>query len=124
MTHRPTHLIDQTGATVATVDVAYRDGHFEGTISLDAAPAHLRELFARFEEVVEGQMFGLLDAIEDQIAAVSLRAVFDDGAEAAVADLQVFACTGAVSFVTPQPADAGRRNGAYRALHPGGAATE
>lgn len=102
MTHRPTNLIDASSARVAALDVRFHDGHFEGAISLDATPPHLRQLFEQFEEIVEGQMFSLLDEIEEKIGAIPLRAVFDDGAEAQVADLQVFPRTRAVSFTTRQ----------------------
>ncbi|SRR6266540_2864622 len=103
MTNRPIYLIDQSSARVAALDVQFRDDHFEGTISLDATPPQLRELFEQFEGIVEGQMFSLLDDIEEKIAAVPLRVVFEDGAEADVVDLQVFPSTNAVSFKTRQP---------------------
>jgi hypothetical protein len=103
MTIRPLHLIDQASAKVAALEVYFRDDHFEGTISLDATPPQLRELFEQFEEVVENQVFSLLDDIEEKIAAIPLRAVFENGAEADVVDLQVFPSTKAVSFKTRQP---------------------
>jgi hypothetical protein len=99
MTRKPLYLIDQSAAKVAALDeIQFRDGHYEGTISLDATPPSLRELFERFEEVVEGQTFGLLDDVEGKIAAIPFRVRFDDGAEADIADLQVFPTTSAVSF--------------------------
>ena len=103
MTNRPLHLMDQNSARVAALEVQLRDDHFEGTISLDTLPPQLRHLFEEFEEIVEGQMFGLLDDIEERIGAVSLRAVFENGAVADVIDLQVFPSTKAVSFKTRQP---------------------
>jgi hypothetical protein len=103
MSHRPIYLIDQNAAQVAALDVQFRDDHFEGTISLDATPPQLRELFEQFEEIVENQLFSLLDDIEEKIAAIALRVVFEDGEEADVADLQVFPSTNAVSFKTRQP---------------------
>ena len=106
MTHRPTHLIDASSTKVAVLDVRFHDGHFEGAISLDATPPHLQQLFEQFEEIVEGQMFSLLDEIEEKIGTVALRAVFDDGSEAQVADLQIFPRTRAVSFTTRQLAAA------------------
>jgi hypothetical protein len=103
MTHRPLYLIDQDSARVATLDVLSRDDHFEGTICLDATPPHLRQLFEQFEEVVEGQMFSLLDGIEEKIESTRFRVIFEDGAEAWVTDLQVFPSTNAVSFKVRQP---------------------
>lgn len=106
MTHRPTYLIDPSSVRVATLDVRFQDGQFEGTISLDTTPPHLRKLFEQFEEIVEGQMFSLLDDIEEKIGTIPLRAVFDDGTEQYVADLQVFPSTRAVSFTMRQLAAA------------------
>jgi hypothetical protein len=103
MTHRPIPLIDETSTKVATLDVHFRDDRFEGTICLDATPPQLRQLFEQFEEVVEGQMFSLLDAIEEKIGSIPLRAVFDNGTEAYVADFQVFPSTKAGSFRACQP---------------------
>jgi hypothetical protein len=103
MTHRPLELIDQHSARVATLDVQFREDHFEGTICLDATPPYLRQLFEQFEEVVEGQMFGLLDDIEEKIEANRLRVTFNNAAEAWVTDLQVFPSTNAVSFKIRQP---------------------
>jgi hypothetical protein len=104
MTHRPIYLIDQQSAQVATLDVRFRDDHFEGTIALETTPLYLRKLFERFEEVVEGQMFSLLDDIEEKIATARLRVLLENGAEACVTDLQVFPSTQAVSLKTCQPA--------------------
>ncbi len=98
MTHKPICLIDTNGAQIATLDVQLREDHYEGTISLDATPRQIRQLFEQFEEIVEGQMFSLLDDIEEKIGTISLRVRFDDGGEAPVADLQVFPSTNAVSF--------------------------
>jgi tRNA A-37 threonylcarbamoyl transferase component Bud32 len=103
MTSKPIYLIDQGAAKVAVLDVYFRDDHYEGTIALESTPPQLRELFERFEEVVEGQMFSLLDDIEDRIGTVRLRVRFDDGGEANVVDLQVFPSTNAVSFKIRQP---------------------
>jgi hypothetical protein len=102
MMHKPLCLVDQSAGNVATLDVQFRDDHYEGTISLDATPPQLRQLFEQFEEVVEGQMFSLLDDIEEKIGTIPLRVRFDDGEEADVADLQVFPSTNAVSFKTRQ----------------------
>jgi hypothetical protein len=65
---RPIYLIDPKSAKVAALNVRESDGHFEGTISLDATPPALRRVFERFEEVVEGQTFSLLDEVEAEVA--------------------------------------------------------
>jgi hypothetical protein len=104
MTHRPVYLIDQHSARVAALDVQFRDDHFEGLISLEGVPAPLRQLFEQFEEIVEGQMFSLLDDIEEKIEATRLRVLLENGSVACLSDLQVFPSTNAVSFKLRQPA--------------------
>ncbi len=100
MTHRPIYLTDPSGVRIASLDVALVGDHFEGTISLESTPSSVRQVFQQFEEIVEGQIFGLLDDIEEKIGAMSLQTVFEDGSAASVCDLQVFPSTGAVSFKT------------------------
>lgn len=103
MTSRPIYLLDQAKRRVATLNVNYTGTHYEGTISLDHTPPELRQLFKEYEEIVEGQMFSLLDAIEEKINIVSLKVAFENGTEASVEDLQVFPSTGEVCFKTLQP---------------------
>lgn len=98
MTTRHVTLIDQTGTTVATAEVADEGGHHGGSIDLGHTPAELRDLFDEFEEIVNGQMFVFLDEIQERIRALRLKAVFDDGTEVDVNDLQVFPSAGDVSF--------------------------
>src|SRR5438128_12216150 len=97
---RPIYLIDPDSARIAALDVCGCGDHFEGTISLQGTPPKIRQLFEQYAEIVEGQMFSLLDAVEAKIEAMCLRAVFDNGAEAEVEDLQVFPVRNAVSFTT------------------------
>ncbi len=77
--------------------------HFEATIALDALPAQHLQLFAEFEELVEGQVFSLLDEIEAKVCAAGGRVQCDTGAVVPVCDLQVYPGTGSVSFKTRQP---------------------
>jgi hypothetical protein len=58
----------------------------------------LRVLFAEFEEIVNGRMFAFLDDIQERIGSFLFKAVFADGKEVPVRNLQVFPSTGAVSF--------------------------
>jgi hypothetical protein len=112
MNHTNIRLIDLSRNIVATGAVTARDGSFTGQIDLGPAPAPLRRLFEEYEEIVNGQMFSLLDEIEDRIAAVPLKVVFDEGQEAAVRDLQVYPTTGRVSFKVVEPASATPKPGA------------
>jgi hypothetical protein len=103
MTRGPDYLLDQRNCRVAVLDVGFTGTHYEGTIALEQTPPELKRLFEEYEEVVEGQMFGLLDGIEERIGAIPLKVSFENGTEADVEDLQVFPSTGAVSFKTRQP---------------------
>jgi hypothetical protein len=103
MTQRPLYLTDTSAARLATLAVSPVGDLFEGTIQTDHLPDDLRQLFAEFEEVVEGQMFSLLDQVEDRIRTARLRVVWEGGADTPVSDLQVFPSTGAVSFRATPP---------------------
>lgn len=102
MTPRPIYLLDQANHKVAALNVSATGTHYEGTIVLDQTPPELRRLFEEFEEVVEGQMFSLLDGIEEKIRSNHLKVSFESGMEASIENLQVYPSTGAVSFITRQ----------------------
>ncbi len=85
------------------LSVTFTGTHYEGTISLDHTPPELKRLFEEYEEIVEGQMFSLLDSIEEKISVIHLKVSFENRTEAYVEDLQVFPSTEAVSFKTRQP---------------------
>jgi hypothetical protein len=91
-------LIDRSHAALADAQVTDEGGYLGGTIDLRSTPADLRALFEEFEEIVNGQMFVFLDEIQERIGALSIRAIFDDGSEVDIKDLQVFPSTGDVSF--------------------------
>jgi hypothetical protein len=91
-------LMDQSRNVLAVARVALEDDHYAGTIDLTCTPPALKALFAEFEEIVDGQMFSFLDEIQEKIEAVPITAVFDNGDEGAVSDLQVFPSAGEVSF--------------------------
>lgn len=91
-------LIDQGRQVVATAQVAEQDGTFAGQINLSPMPLPLRRLFEEYEEIVNTQTFSLLDEIEEKIEALHLQAVFEDGHEAALADVQIYPSTNKVSF--------------------------
>ena len=75
-----------------------QNDHFGGTVELGAAPASVRALFEEFEEVVNGQMFAFVDEVQAKVDSLATRAVFDDGFEAPITDLQVFPGSGELSF--------------------------
>jgi hypothetical protein len=98
MSTRTVKIIDQSRGVVATAQVTERGERFAGLIDLSPMPARLRETFEEYEEIVNGQMFSLLDEIEAQIGTVPLQVVFEGGGEAAVEELQIYPSTGRVSF--------------------------
>jgi hypothetical protein len=55
------------------------------------------KLFAEFEECVSGQMFAHADAVEERIAALGLKVLFPNGAEADAEELEVYPRTGRAS---------------------------
>jgi hypothetical protein len=102
MTPRPIYLLDQGNHTVAVLNVTSTGTHYEGTISLEHTPPQIKQIFEEYEEIVEGQIFSVLDGIEEKISLIPFKVSFEDGKEAYVEDLQVFPSTGAVSFKTRQ----------------------
>src|SRR5258708_36158228 len=91
-------LIDPRRNVLAAAQVADEGEHYGGTIDLARTPPDVCALFEAFEEVVNGQMFSLLDEVQARIGSLAIKAVFDDGSEVGVKDLQVFPSTGDVSF--------------------------
>lgn len=91
-------LFDRDNRKIGALEVAPIDAHYEGTISLEDAPPDVRRLFEDYEEIVEGQMFSLLDDIEAKINAIPFKVSFENRTEAYVEDLQVFPSSGAISF--------------------------
>jgi len=70
-------MIDQCRDVVALAQVTERGECFAGLIDLSQMPANLRRKFEEYEEIVNGQMFSLLDEIEEQIGAIPLKVVFE-----------------------------------------------
>lgn len=91
-------LIDPLRTVLATAQVADEGEYLGGTVDLSLTPPQIRLLCEEFEEIVNGQLFSFLDEVQTKIAALSLTAVFDDGTEARVKDLQVYPSTGNISF--------------------------
>ncbi|MDR3633931.1 MAG: hypothetical protein P4L84_09010 [Isosphaeraceae bacterium] len=97
-------LIDSARTLLAVGHVEQSGPHFAGTIEPAAMPLALRRKFEEFEELVNGQVFSLTDQIEEEIAALPLSVVFEDGVEGSVEDLQIFPKAGTISFKLNQEA--------------------
>ncbi len=104
MTLQPMYLLDSTHGKIAQLIVADTGTQYEGAIDLGTTSPELKKLFEEYEEIVEGQMFSLLDAIEEKIVAFSFKVSFENGTEGDIEDLQVYPSTGAVSFKVRRPA--------------------
>lgn len=105
MALRNVKMIDHQRDVVATAQVVEREDCFAGLVDLSRMPADIRRKFEEYEEIVNGQMFSLLDEIEEQIGAIPLKVVFEEGAEVSVADLQIYPGAGRVSFkILKEPA--------------------
>jgi hypothetical protein len=104
MKQHKVRLLDRNRTLLATAQVADEGGYYGGTIDLRSTPGEVRALFDEFEEIVNDQLFAFLDDVQGRIQSLSVQAIFEDGSEAAVNDLQVFPETGAVSFKLVQKA--------------------
>src|SRR6266480_3013858 len=98
MDRLPVAIFDAHGNFVAKGWVAKEGGRFRGTADLGAMPAEMRRTFEEFEEVVNGQMFSILDEIENKIAAFGLSIAFGEGPAISAENLQIYPSTGAASF--------------------------
>lgn len=98
MSMQPIKLVDPSGHLLGIVQAEAVGDHYGGTLEVHSLPAGVRALFDEFEEIVNGQMFSFLDDIQGRIAALKIRAVFEDGRVVAVRDLQIFPTTADVSF--------------------------
>ena len=74
-------LMDSSAHEIATAQVTPEGEHYGGIMDLRALPPSMRALFEELEEIVNGQMFVFLDAIQEKIGALSIKAVFDNGAD-------------------------------------------
>jgi hypothetical protein len=62
-------LIDSEKNILAKITVSQIDGNlYIGTITDDYLPDNIRQTFLRYEEIINGQMFSLLDDIEMEIS--------------------------------------------------------
>jgi hypothetical protein len=101
-------LVDASGKQIGLAQVVEDGDQYTGIIDLGQMPRHLRAVFDEFEEVVNGQMFSFLGEIQGKVAALPIKAVFDNGCEIRIQDLQIFPTGGGVSFrVAEVPARTG-----------------
>jgi len=91
-------IIDQSRQVVATAKVSEKDGYFAGRIDLSPMPETRRHQFEEYEEMVNHQMFSLLDEIEEKIGALLLKVVFADGNAVQLTDVQIYPSTKKISF--------------------------
>jgi hypothetical protein len=92
-------LLDPSRTVVATAQVVEQDRKYSGRIDLSFMPVALQQKFREYEEIVNGQMFSLLDEIEEQIGALRLKIRFVTGYEVAIEDLQIYPATKRISFM-------------------------
>jgi hypothetical protein len=104
MLHEDITIVDGERNAVATAAVEFQKGVYSGSANMDRMPEPLRELFEQYEEIVNNQIFSLLDQIEDRIGDISFSVVFDDGRRFPIRDLQIFPEGGTVSFRMAEPA--------------------
>ena len=98
MSSQQVTIIDYKRTVVATAQVTEQDGTFTGRIDLRPMSVPHRRQFEAYEAIVNEQMFGLLDEIEEKIGSMRLKVVFADGHVAPLADLQIYPSIKKVSF--------------------------
>ncbi len=91
-------IIDRNRKVVATGQVVKYEDRFTGQLDLLSISTSLRQTFEEYEEIVNGQMFSLLDEIEEQINALRLKVIFNEGDEAIIEDLQIYPTTKRIAF--------------------------
>jgi hypothetical protein len=103
-------IVDRDRNEVAIAQVEFRTGGYSGSVNVDRMPEALRLTFESYEDIVNNQTFSLLDQIEEEIGAIPFVAVFEDGCESSIKDLQIFPKSGTVSFTVAEPAVLGGRS--------------
>ena len=93
-------LVDIAGKILATGQADESNGLYSGDIDVQDLSQEFRKIFDRFEEIINGQEFSFLDAIEDRISALNIKVQFGVGIPMETCDLQVFPSTNRISFRT------------------------
>jgi hypothetical protein len=91
-------LVDSSGTLVCRGHVTQEpDGLWHGRLET-LAPQHL-ELFGRFEELIDGQVFSLLDDVMEEVERLQLRAQLAGNLSVrALVDVQIFPSIQLFSF--------------------------
>lgn len=97
-------IFDGDRIVVAIAEVELVTSGYSGSVNVDRMPQALRLKFENYEEIVNSQTFSLLDRIEEEIGAIPFVAVFEDGCESYIKNLQIFPKSGTVSFTVAEPA--------------------
>lgn len=116
MSTQSVRLIERSGVPIGVAEVVDKGTHYGGRIDLSHMSPQTRAVFAEFEEIVTGQMFSFLDEIDDKIEAIGAVAVFADGRQVPVRDLQICPSSGSISFREPLTNSASATNGASTKL--------
>ncbi|GEM_PF-1338726 len=101
------NLIDPTGNVVAVAQVLREGELISGSVDLRNMPSHMLRKFEEFEEIVNDQIFSLVDQLQEEIAKFGLKAVFENGCQEALDDLQIYPSDGVLSFKLQTAAAAG-----------------
>jgi hypothetical protein len=104
MSSQQVTIIDHKHEVVATAQVTEQDGAFIGRIDLRPMSVPLRRQFEAYEEIINNQIFSLLDEMEEKIGTMLLKVVFADGHVAPLADLQIYPSTKKISFTVVKEA--------------------
>jgi hypothetical protein len=109
-------IIDRSRTPVAVAQVTHRDELFRGMIDLDQTPMGLLKLFEDYENIVQSQMFTLVDEMDGQIDSLGLHVITETGEELEIEDLQVFPTSRRFSFRPGKRAEPPAHNGSDESI--------
>jgi hypothetical protein len=98
MSARTIKLLGPAGDVLATGQMDREGDKLTGGIDLTLMPPSMVRTFQEYETIVKGQIFSLLDEIEQRISDLTIRVAFDDGHEACIEELQIYPSTRSASF--------------------------
>ncbi|OJH38838.1 hypothetical protein BON30_21690 [Cystobacter ferrugineus] len=93
-------LVDAQGNLIGMVRVSAEGGLWSGEIDLSGSAPSIVSLFTRFEQLVNGQMLSLVDAVETEISQLGAQFLVADEEALPVEDLQIYPAQREVSFRT------------------------
>jgi hypothetical protein len=96
-------IVDSMQNVVAIAEVEDLGEYYAGSVNLDRMPKYLLSKFEEYEDLVNQQIFSLLDNIEEEIQLDSFTVIFDDDKKFDVDNLQIVPSSSWISFKVLNP---------------------